>query len=141
MNTNTLESPTNAAPAIQIPEGVDYDPVTGLMWTRDDLPGGRMQYAAFERAVADCRVGGFDDWSAPERGELETILKLTTFDPCVDRERFPTCKSAAYWSRTECAFDKAYVWVVNFNNGYVFDYHRGYGGAFGRAVRRVSSSQ
>ena len=44
-------------------------------------------------------------------------------------------------ARSKVHGDAAYVWVVNFNNGNVNDYHRDNNNAFGRAVRRVSSSE
>ena len=118
---------------------IDHD--RGLMWTREDVQSEYGSYAKFERAVAECRIGGYSDWQVPEEQELITLRKLTTYNPCIDTEAFPTCKSGPYWSKTECAWNAAFVWVVLFLDGSVNVYHRAHPYAFGRAVRRVSSSQ
>jgi hypothetical protein len=135
-------APQNQAKTgIEILADVVIDHDHGLMWTRDNLPGGRASHATIAQAASDCRIGGFDDWQLPSPQQALTLVDYSKFNPCVDTTAFPSCKPNAYWTNTECAFDASFVWVVYFDYGPVYYFPRDGDSAFGRAVRRVSASQ
>ena len=126
---------------LEVLADIVIDHATGLMWTRDNVQGEYDTFAKFESAAKACRAGGFDDWQVPERHELTSLLDLSRFDPCINTDAFPNCEAGAYWSKTPCAFNASFVWVVYFYSGGVNYFHRDGYCAFGRAVRRVSASQ
>ena len=135
-----------AAPAprktgIEVLGDVEIDHDSGLMWTTEDLPGGRGSFDTLSKAAAACRAGGYDDWQLPDPKEALTRIDYAKHGPAIRAEGSQSWKSDYYWTRTECRWDKAYVWVVHFDDGFVLGYPRGLSYAFGRAVRRVSSSQ
>jgi hypothetical protein len=112
------------------------DNKTGLTWSQDKI-GGKVTYEKAEKAVAECRLGGFDDWRIPTRAELESILNLERHSPAIDPV-FACNTDYWYWTSTPYAASSSdCVWVVNFSDGYVSHYHRYYN-AFVRAVRGPS---
>ena len=112
------------------------DNKTGLTWSRDKL-GGKGNYESAEKAVAACRLGGFDDWRIPTRVELESILDLERHSPAID-PAFTCDTNYWYWTSTPYAASSSDgVWIVNFDDGYVYGFHRD-SNAFVRAVRGPS---
>jgi Protein of unknown function (DUF1566) len=88
------------------------------------------------------------DWRLPNRRELESIIDLQHFDPCVspafDAACAPgctvftcSCTSASYvWSSTSVVLQTISAWVVNFNDGGEnFGFNKTSSNAFVRAVR------
>jgi hypothetical protein len=112
------------------------DNKTGLTWSQDKV-GGKATYDSADKAVAACRLGGFDDWRIPTRVELESILDLERHNPAIDPV-FACETNYWYWTSTPYAASSSdAVWVVGFYYGYV-DYHHRNGDAFVRAVRGPS---
>lgn len=111
------------------------DTKTSLTWTKGNV-GGRVNFAAAEKACADLTTGGHSDWRLPTREELESILDLTRSDPAIDPVF--SCESAWYWTSTPYASSSAYAWSVYFNNGNVNNLNRDNNNAFVRAVRGPS---
>jgi hypothetical protein len=127
---------------LEIPEGprfeVDGDTVqdrsTGLVWSRENLAGGTMNWKAAKDACAKLTLGGHSDWRLPTVRELLTLVDYERHNPSIDTEAF-RCESNYYWTSTPAAFSPGdYAWVVGFDDGYAlwgnqdFDY-------FVRAVR------
>ena len=108
-----------------------------LEWSGNICEGQRVDYATAEKACAALGEG----WRLPTRQELESILDLSRHNPAADPERFPDMNSDWYWSSTPCAWSSVLAWCVVFDVGYVYGLHRGYGGAFVRAVRAVPAGQ
>lgn len=93
------------------------DASTGLTWSRDDVPGGRMDWSAAKTACAAFRLGGHDDWRLPTVRELLTLVDYERHDPAIDTGFF-ACQSSWYWTSTPAAAspgDRA--WFVYFSYG------------------------
>jgi hypothetical protein len=113
------------------------DNKTGLTWSQDKL-GGKATYEAAEKAVAECRLGGHDDWRIPTRVELESIIDLERHSPAID-PAFACDHDYYYWTSTPyAASSSGYVWIVYFYDGTVGSGYRRSGSAFVRAVRGPS---
>jgi Protein of unknown function (DUF1566) len=110
-----------AAPAparFEIRDEVVLDRRTGLMWTRGNVPGGRMPWATAQKAAAGVSLGGHSDWRLPTIRELLTIVDYERSSPSIDTSLFE-CESAWYWSATPYKPSPGgYAWFVNFNDGY-----------------------
>jgi len=110
------------------------------LWFTDRIGTDEMTYAELEKAVKECRAGGFDDWRIPTLHEQFGEVDHTKFNPATDANKYPNITGGWYWTSTECAWSKdekgvaSLFWVVNFSYGDVLDSRRSYN-AFARAVR------
>jgi len=114
------------------------DRETSLIWTRDDLPCGSVNWKAAKKACTDLTLAGAADWRLPTRKELLTLVDDTRHSPAIDTTFFPACKSDWYWTSTPAAYSPGdYAWFVDFLNGNSdWDSQRS-----GYHVRAVRSSQ
>ena len=112
-------------------------PRLGLMFSADDVSEEELTFTEAEAACAALNLAGFNDWTLPERHELEAILDLTRYNPAIDPTFFRDTQSDWYWTRTPTAWSPDYAWIVGFDKGGVSGSRRG-NYAFVRAVRRVS---
>lgn len=134
----TLTAPT-AAPAskgIDNGDGTVTDPRTGLMWTKETLPGGRMTYDEVVKACKVLRVAEHKDWRPPTVEELFALADRSRHSPAIDTDLFPDTKSDWYWTSTLCAWAPSCAWIVSFSYCGVYYPHRN-GYAFVRAVRAM----
>lgn len=119
-------------------DGTVIDHSTGLMWSAEDVGADRLTWQEADQTARAVTLGGHDDWRLPTRTELLSLVDDTRFNPAIDTEAFPTCKSDWYWTASPWAPSPAsYAWIVNFYNGHSLGSHR-YCGARVRAVRSVS---
>ena len=111
-----------------------HDALTGLVWTRETLAGGRRNWAAAQKAASECRINGFTDWRLPTIKELLSIVdyeraESPTIDPSFQ------CEPSWYWTSTPVASSpSAFAWYVSFgygSSGWYGQYNEG----FVRAVR------
>ena len=65
------------------------------------------------------QLGGYSGWRLPTSAELQTILDCNFGSPCIDPIFGPTAADD-YWSSTSRAIGPGNVWVVNFDDGFVF---------------------
>jgi hypothetical protein len=113
------------------------DRTTGLVWSRENVPGGRMNWKDAQEACKKLTLGGHSDWRLPTLRELLTIVDYERHDPAIDKEAFK-CESAYYWTSTPAAYSPGgYAWCVGFSGGVANWYVRGHG----HLVRAVRASQ
>jgi len=91
-----------------------------LEWSHTLCNGERVNFKKAEEAIESLGEG----WRIPTRQELESILDLSSYDPAVDKDRFPDTKSTWHWTSTKCAWDSSAVWIVHFNYGHVLSHDR-----------------
>ena len=121
-------------------DGTVTDPRTGLMWTKEMLPGGRMTYDEAVKACKALRLAGHKDWRLSTVEELFALADRSRYSPAIDTDAFPDTQSDWYWSSTPTAWDPSCAWVVGFGGGSAGSYHRP-NDAFVRAVRSARPSQ
>jgi hypothetical protein len=119
--------------------GIVYDPLTGLMWAKDETD--EFDWDGSSKACSDCRLGGYSDWYQSNRYEQLTILDLERHEPCLP----PIFNTAGrpVWTSTQTPWTKGKAgsarsfFYVGMGYGSV-----GYDGAFNqlraRPVRRAS---
>lgn len=90
--------PLQPAPA---PVGARLEPGRNLMWgpTLDR----QMMWEEAEKACAEYRLFGFDDWRMPTVEELFGLADRSRVDPAIDVDAFPDTKSTWYWTSTPYA--------------------------------------
>jgi len=121
-------------PRFEVIGDIVRDHSTGLEWTRSNVPGERMEWAAAEKACAGLDLAGHKDWRLPTIKELLSIVDYDRASPAIDTDAF-NCESAWYWSSTPYKPSPGdYAWLVYFSYGGANYDCRGYGG-FVRAVR------
>lgn len=101
----------------------NFDPKSGLMWSKDEL--GEMTWKKAKALVAKLNLAGFKDWRLPTVEELFLLADRTRVDPAIDVGAFPDCKSDWYWTGTVYAPSPGVcAWFVNFCYGSSFWYFR-----------------
>lgn len=130
-----LETPES--PRFRVDGDTVLDRTTGLMWSRENVPGGSMNWKAAQEACKKLQLGGHSDWRLPTIRELLTLVDYERHNPAIDTEAFK-CESAYYWTSTPAASSPGdYAWDVGFNDGFA-----GWGGQDnGSHVRAVRASQ
>src|SRR5690348_507240 len=113
-----------------------FDPATGLMWPAEDIAV--QNWAASEKACADLRTGGFDDWRWPSIQERLSIVDYTRTGPALNTKFFRVPGSDWHWTSTRYAGNpSSYAWYVFLHLGYADVYYQGYSGRV-LACRAVS---
>jgi Protein of unknown function (DUF1566) len=144
-NGNALEPKVQV---LDIPQGprfqVDGDTVldrtTGLEWSRDNVPGGTMNWKAAQEACGKLTLGGHSDWRLPTIRELLTLVDYERHDPAIDTKAFK-CESSYYWTSTPLhSSPGGCAWGVDFYDGYALWNGQG-NDDYVRAVRAVRASQ
>ena len=121
-------------------DGTVTDTRTGLMWTQETLPCGRVMHAEAIQMCAALDIAGHKDWRMPTIEELFGLADRSRHSPAIDTDVFPNTESTWYWSSTPCAWDPSCAWVVGFFSGSAYGGHRHHN-AFVRAVRSARPSQ
>jgi len=113
-----LETP--AGPRFQIDGDTVLDRATGLEWSRENVPGGQMKWAAAGEACKKLDLGGHSDWRLPTIRELLTIVDYERHEPAIDTDAFK-CESNYYWTSTPAhSSPGVYAWIVNFYHGFAY---------------------
>lgn len=113
------------------------DRETQLIWSRETLPCGEVNWKKAQKACAELSLAGWTDWRLPTRKELLSLVDDTRHSPAIDTAYFD-CRSSWYWTSTPAALSPGvYAWCVYFSNGISgWDDQGG-----GDGVRAVRSSQ
>ena len=104
------------------------DRKTGLIWQRA-IEKNLTHEEALEHAERISRETGLN-WRVPTIDELSSLLDRTRSFPA---SGFPDMPSETFWSSTPYVGGTYLAWVVNFDNGRVYDSYRN----CGLAVRLV----
>ncbi len=122
--------------ALHIDEGGPWimtrDNVTGLVWELKTSANRNDKYTwsdaqnVFAAALNNSNFGGFNDWRVPTVKELISLVDASTYEPALDKDRFPKTGFSVnlsgfmseYWTSTSDAADTTkYGWTINFNIG------------------------
>jgi Protein of unknown function (DUF1566) len=118
--------PMPNAPALGLPNPQNYDlttdsvvtdRVTGLMW-QSEAPNEFYTFDTAQQHCAALSLAGFDDWRAPSRIELVSILDMTRIQPSIDASVFPNTANDGFWSASLAADNPSNAWYVYFYFGY-----------------------
>jgi hypothetical protein len=115
-------------------------PELDIMQARYNLSDKELGDKATAAALADFKVGGFDNWREPELIESQIIVDTTRYNPACDPAFFSDTKSDFYRTSTPCPWSPGRVFFVGFDSGYVSSLDRG-SRAFCRPVRSLVSGQ
>lgn len=114
------------APALGLPnpesydqttDGVVTDRVTGLMW-QAQTPNDFYTFDTAQQYCAALALAGFDDWRAPSRIELVSILDMTHIQPSINASVFPNTANDGFWTASVAAANPSNAWYVYFYFGY-----------------------
>ncbi len=122
-------------PRFEVNGDVVTDALTGLMWTRAVITGGKRNWQAACQAASEVRIGGFTDWRAPTMAERLAINDYTRSEPALDTSVFISESSGWEWTSTVYAPSPGgCAWYVYFSYGGSYWGYQTFEG-FVRAVR------
>lgn len=122
--------------------GTVVDNVTGLMWQRDlpataELPtvptypgctktpgsptpaGTLCTFPEGESYCASLTLGGHSDWRLPTKIELESIVDVTSVQPSIDGNAFPSTPQGLTWTSSPyTGSSSGAMWAVEFVHGF-----------------------
>jgi hypothetical protein len=108
------------------------DNVTGLVWTREPVAGGKRNWKDSMEAACKVDFGGHQ-WRAPTIAEQLTLVNYERHSPAIDP--IFVCPSDWFWTSTpDVESPGVYAWYVYFSYGLSFRLAQG-GVGFVRAVR------
>ena len=93
--------------------------IDNLEWQAEDDGIQRTWKEAMEYASS---LG--DRWRLPTIKELISLIDFTTHNPACSK--IEDCRSSYYWSSSPYAIYSSYAWNINFYNGNVGNYNKGY---------------
>ena len=130
----------NAA-ANDVPEGLLYDPDTGLYRANNPFGDKEFKWSEAIQACKDLKqIEGFTPFRAATLKELFAMTDHTRHHPAVDPDKYPDIKSAWYWSADydiQSPSDNA--WSVAFGYGGAVRYDQNHRGRVVAVCSRVSS--
>ena len=108
--------------------GVIHDNLTGLDWEVKSLDPNDSRYCQrkmtwqeftqdYIASLNSSKFGGFDDWRAPSKHELRSLIHYGKINPAFSKTDFETLTPEDYWAggtygpRPDCG------WVINFDIG------------------------
>jgi Protein of unknown function (DUF1566) len=126
-----------AGPRFKVDGDIVLDRTTGLEWSRENVPGGTLNWKAAAEACGKLALGGHSDWRLPTIRELLTLVDYERHNPSIDTDAFK-CESSYYWTSTPVHSSPGdFAWLVSFGGGVAF-----WGGQdLGGYVRAVRASQ
>ena len=101
-------------------DGTVTDTQTGLMWTKDANPFGRLNWKDAMSRCSSFSISGIDGWLLPSKDELEAIYHaIQGGHPFTGVQASRYWSSTTDWSNTTDAVSTGYAWNVNMDGGYV----------------------
>jgi len=110
-------------------DGTVTDNLTGLIWLKDADAGDGTETWANALTICNSLANGQQgltdgssagDWRLPTRFELESLLDLSQYSPCLPSGHpFTGVLSSYYWSSTTYAYSTSYAWRVFLSYGFV----------------------
>ncbi|MEA1967563.1 MAG: DUF1566 domain-containing protein [Thermodesulfobacteriota bacterium] len=98
--------------------GTVTDLNTQLMWQQSD-DGVEREWQDACDYCDNLDFAGYADWRIPTRRELFSIVDLGKYDPAINTDYFPACKSSWYWSGSTRTGSTDGAWVVDFYFGII----------------------
>ena len=92
---------------------------TFLMWQQDD-DGVQRDWQSAMDYCGSLQLAGYADWRLPSDVELMSIVIYGNYNPAINTEYFPNCRSSYYWSGSTYAYNQPYAWDVDFSGGSVY---------------------
>ena len=121
-------------PEFEVQGDTVLDRRTGLMWSRQNIAGGRKSWIEAKKAAEGCSLGGYGDWRLPTIRELLSIVDYERHNPAIDTTVFE-CSPDWYWTSTPLNSSPGVcAWYVFFDDGDAGWYGQG-GNGFVRACR------
>jgi hypothetical protein len=106
--------------------GTVYDTKTKLTW-QQTVPSTAYTWANAKTYCAGVGASlGGTGWRLPTCKELQTIVDDSQTNPSIDTTAFPSTPAAWFWSSSPVAGSPSYAWLVNFNNGYTYNFYDGF---------------
>jgi tetratricopeptide (TPR) repeat protein len=96
-------------------KAVWIDPITGLMWQREDdgFRGNQEDSISYCQRIS---LGGHSDWRLPSKEELLTLWQHVGSQATIRKAEFPTMKADEYWSSDTPNWAGG-AWPVDFSDG------------------------
>ncbi|SMP83164.1 Protein of unknown function [Desulfonatronum zhilinae] len=94
--------------------GTVTDTVTGLMWTKDANPFGRLNWQDAMSRCSSFSISGIGGWRLPSRDELVAL-----YHAIQGGHPFTGVQSSNYWSGTTDSDNTGFAWFVFMDGGYV----------------------
>ncbi len=101
--------------------GTVTDTVTGLMWTKDANPFGRLNWHDAMARCSSFSISGIGGWRLPSKDELVAL-----YHAMQGGHPFSGVQMSFYWSSTSKAFRADYAWSVFMGYGNVGAYINSY---------------
>lgn len=97
--------------------GMVTDTVTGLMWTKNADPFGRLRWDDAMSRCSSFNISGIGGWRLPSMDELVALSHAIQ-----GGHPFTGVQLSPYWSSTTDAAPTDIAWFVNMHNGSVYNF-------------------
>lgn len=103
-----------------------------LFWI--DATNGEDIWSFVDQANAN-NLGGHNDWRVPNHFELVSILNIGVYNPTIDTTAFPSTPATYHWTSSTNPGTSTYAFLVNFDDGIVYNYNKAANKYYVRLVR------
>ncbi|WP_203368593.1 DUF1566 domain-containing protein [Cysteiniphilum marinum] len=105
----------------------EYDKLTGLMWVKDGNFAGQEYWNQATNYADNLTLCGYNDWRLPTINELKSLVNYSdTVSPAnwLNANGFSNIQMHPYWSSTVYSILGGSAWLVNMDNGAVFNFYQ-----------------
>ncbi len=98
---------------------------TGLVWQdNNDAKNNKMKWQDAVEYCQSLELNGRSDWYLPTIKELQSIVDISRYNPAIKKGFKNVNTSDYYWSSSVYVSYTKYAWIVYFEDGYAYNFHK-----------------
>jgi len=107
---------------------IDANDITTVEGVADEAAGDTVTIATVDDLIWDFlaqananSLGGYADWQIPNKNQLNSLVDIVRYNPCINTTAFPSTPSTYFWTSSTRPGYTSSAFLVVFTSGHVYD--------------------